>query len=50
MPANSQPWLVQEAWRWRRWRSRSPRSVSGQYPLSLSAVGHPRSICRQEKG
>lgn len=28
MPANSQPWLVQEAWRWRRWGSRSPRSVS----------------------
>ncbi len=51
MPANHHPRLVQGSWRGAGDPAIAVASLCfGQYPLSLSAVGHTWSICRQEKG
>lgn len=50
MPANSQPWLVQGSLALATLAIAVASLCFGQYPLSLSAVGHTWSICRQVKG
>lgn len=50
MPANSQPWLVQGSLALATLGIAVASLCFGQYPLSLSAVTTPWSICRQVKG